>query len=466
MLTHGGSNSGVSQFEKSGNGLRRRVLRAFRACAHYLGMTPVVSDVEIAYPGKPYVQTHPDRLAVIARLFGHAACDVATARVLEIGCGDATNLIGMASTLPDAYFTGVDLSESAIERGADLARHAGIRNVTLRAMDLCDFAEGQFDYIVAHGVYSWVPEPVRQALLRVSSERLAPGGVAMVSYAVYPGGFLEQFIRAPMLFAAASFDTPQEKIAVARKFAQAVAARTQSPAVRALFDEEWKKIPSIDGFFLHDQLGEEYTPVYFAEFIRQAAAHGLHYLGEANLGDADLGAFPEARGVGATDRIATEQAVDFLRCRRFRQTILCREEARLTPTASALDGLYAAAPAYRGKSGVEALDAAWPGFVACAGLHADDLLLGLYAAGKIELRSAPPPIADKHAPRPRTTALARAQAEMGRPLTNLLHHEVTIEDAPTRQFISKLDGRRTRGEFGKGGEHLLAMLAGHALLRE
>jgi SAM-dependent methyltransferase len=435
-------------------------------------VTTAASVREVAYPGKPYVQTHPDRLAVIARLFGRGTQDVAACRMLEIGCGDGTNLIGMASILPGAEFVGVDLSASSIESGKQLARQAGVKNVTLLAMDLCDFADGEFDYIVAHGVYSWVPVPVRDALLRVCTQRLAKNGVAMISYAAYPGGYIEQLVRAPMRFHARGFDDPKEKFDAARSFASTVMQHSRSPALRALFTEELGRIPPGDAFFLHDQLGEIYNPSYFTEFVEHAASHGLRYLALGTAG-VDLDALPEVRKFAGGDRIAAEQYLDFLRCRRFRQTILCRDDVSVSsaPDSSALQGCHAAAPVYLSgeKTGEPALDAAWPGFVPCCQLRANGALLELFAAGKIDVRTVPPSLDDGSAARPRATALARAQAEAGAPLTNLLHHEVKIEDAFTRKLVTMLDGRRTRAELikqaGPDIDRILKMLANHALLR-
>jgi SAM-dependent methyltransferase len=415
--------------------------------------------ITIPYLGKPYAQTHPDRLAVIARLFGHRTHDVATCRMLEIGCGDGTNLIGIASSLPDAHFVGIDLSNSAIAQGRQLARQAGIKNVQLTAIDLCDYKDQAFDYIVAHGVYSWVRAPIRDALIKLCAQSLTASGVAMISYATYPGGFVEQLIRAPMLFRAATFTTPDEKIEAARAFASRVANSVPTPALRDLFKEELAKIPPVDGFLLYDQLVEEYAPVYFTEFTRHAAAHGLKYLAEAG-------------GDSVNTEIATEQCLDFLRCRRFRQTILCRESMPLR-SRPILEDCYAAAPPYLGSlPTLPALDAAWPGFIPC-----DESMLPFFTAGRIELRTVPPPVGSTE--RPRATALARVQADSDKPITNLLHHEVKIEDEFTRKLIAMLDGRRTRHqlieEVAKRSaapekvaselDRILTMLAHHALLR-
>jgi SAM-dependent methyltransferase len=382
---------------------------------------------QIPYPGKPYVQTHPDRLAVVARLFGHRTRDVSSCRMLEIGCGDATNLLGIASLLPDAQFVGIDLSADAIAQGQQLARQAGLKNVTLQAIDLCSFEGHRFDYIVAHGVYSWVPQPVRDALLKLCARALTPHGVAMISYATYPGGFIEQLIRAPLLSCAS--------IAEAREFAATIVAETPPGPLRDLYEVEWKKVPAADGLFLGDQLEKNYQPVYFTQFIQQAAAYGLNYLAEAAF------EFPQS---------ITEQSRDFRTCRRFRQTILCRQN-RPKFDPSALDGCYSP-------------------IVPCKPPY--EPLLAAFAAGKLEIRTVPPPIGSSA----RATPLARIQAESGKPITNLLHHEVNIEDAFTRKLITMLDGRRTRHqlikEISRGSEkvaqeldRILTMLADHALLR-
>jgi SAM-dependent methyltransferase len=427
----------------------------------------------VPYPSKPYSQTHPDRLAVVARLFGLTTADVSSCRMLEAGCGDGLNLIAMASVLPGAEFVGIDLSESAIARGVALARQAGIKNVTLIAADLGDpqATVGEFDYVVAHGVYSWVPAPVRDRLLDLCARTLTKDGTAMISYAVYPGGFVEQLVRAPMLFRASQVDGEIEKVEAVRKFFPSVIAHAPSDALRAIFEDEWRKIAgNDDGFLLHDQLSDGYHPVYFADFIRHAITHGLQYLGEAELGD-----LPPT----GTARLDAEQQFDMLQCRRFRQTILCRSSASILtePDPSQLNGCFVAAPPYLGgDTSLPPLEAAWPGFVPCDTLPSNDALLRLFAAGKIDLRTAPPPLDGGGSARPRATALARVQAASDQPVTNLLHHQVNIEDRFTRTLLAMLDGRRTRreliAEIAKSQENvaqeldrILTMLGNHALLR-
>src|SRR5262245_41916321 len=117
----------------------------------------------VPYPTATYAQTHVRRLAAIARLFGVAAPDIRTCRVLEIGCGEGVNLINMALDLPESQFVGIDLSHVAIARATDLARQTGVENVTFRETNVAELIgrPGECDYVIAHGVFSWVPRDVQ-----------------------------------------------------------------------------------------------------------------------------------------------------------------------------------------------------------------------------------------------------------------------------------------------------------------
>src|SRR5215831_9257249 len=99
-------------------------------------------------------------------------------RVLELGCGDGGNLIPMAYRLPGSEFVGLDRGERGIEAGRAMARAARVSNIDLRCLDILDTGSelGKFDYIIAHGVYSWVPELVQERLLAICRTHLNPQG--------------------------------------------------------------------------------------------------------------------------------------------------------------------------------------------------------------------------------------------------------------------------------------------------
>src|SRR5690606_26802640 len=151
----------------------------------------------VDYPGWVRPQCHPSRLAAIARLHGIAAASPTHCRYLEVGCGDGANLLPLALAFPRARFVGIDLSTTAIARAERMRARLGLENLELRVADIaaCDPGADPFDYIVAHGFYSWVPAPVRDALLALCRDRLGAGGIAYVSYNALPGCHFRSIIR-------------------------------------------------------------------------------------------------------------------------------------------------------------------------------------------------------------------------------------------------------------------------------
>src|SRR5262245_61868406 len=145
--------------------------------------TPFLYDV-VSYPGLPQPQAHPARLAAIARLHGIPTASPSQCRLLEVGCGEGANLLACALAYPHSTFVGVDLSKSAINRGEAYQQKLGLTNLRLQAADLTAWQplEGTYDFIIAHGFYSWVPLAVRDALLALCRDWLAPAGIAYISY--------------------------------------------------------------------------------------------------------------------------------------------------------------------------------------------------------------------------------------------------------------------------------------------
>ena len=152
---------------------------------------------EFPYKTVPFAQTHPDRLATLAWLFGLEPTPIERCRVLELGCSSGGNLIPMAATLPHSEFIGIDFSAVQISQGAADVAALGLANVRLLQIDLRDFGEvfGSFDYIVAHGVYSWVPNDVQEKMLDICARQLSPSGVAYISYNTLPGWRLRGAVR-------------------------------------------------------------------------------------------------------------------------------------------------------------------------------------------------------------------------------------------------------------------------------
>jgi hypothetical protein len=460
---------------------------------------------EVLYEGHPFAQTHPDRLATLGRLFGMTPAPPDSCRYLELGCGDGANLLPMAYTLPDSAFAGLDAGARGIEIGCALAQEAGVRNVDLRCVDILEAGPwlGRFDYIVAHGVYSWTPAAVQEKILSLCGELLNEQGVAYVSYDAYPGAHLRDMIGGMLQHHARRFSDPRQQIEQAQAMLSFLGgARATSDAYTLMLRQEVERVAARrPASIFHDELSPHHSPVYFRDFVAQASRHGLQYLGEADFSEMqDIGQPPETLAILrqlAPDLIEREQYLDFLKCRRFRQTPLCRSEVPLRRAIEAARMreffVSATSPAAEGEAPltshplaeklVSALRDAWPGALSFDDLASAtagdpellaDLVLAHYAVGRVQLRTTPPRFAPSVSAHPRAGALARLQAARGEFVTNLCHAPVRFEDEPWRLLLQLLDGARDRarieeelraaGVDTEGLDGRLERLAGLALL--
>jgi SAM-dependent methyltransferase len=442
---------------------------------------------EVPYPGHPFAQTHPDRLATLARLFGLAPAPPSRCRLLEIGCGDGGNLLPMASTLPGSQFVGIDISPRAIARARGRARAAGIENVTFEERSLAEWrAEaGSFDYVIAHGVYSWVPEAVCEALMALCGHAIAEHGVAYVSYNALPGGHLRDILRDLLLGHVDVGAPPDEQIAAAREMLDVLgSAWGYDPGLHTLVSLATTMRESSDALLFHDTLAPFNRRMAFGEFLAHAGRHGLQFLAEANYWEMQVGWLPPQlrEGVLATDdRARREALLDELRMRTFRQTLLCRAHHELAaqPALDAVESMSVSAQAQAGARdengrvtftganganlttdhvavvrGLERVIAAWPAVLPVAELLSPDAgleerlivteaLLRCYSAALANLHAEPATFGTGAATHPRVTAMARLQAAEGPMVASLRHEPVTLDD-PARLLVTLLDGTRDR----------------------
>jgi len=322
-------------------------------------MMPDDSYDQIPYTTHPQAVMHPDRLASVATLFGMTPAPVAACRVLEMGCGSAGNLIPMAYRLPGSRFTGVDLNDKAIAKGRQLAGELGLANLDLLAMDLCGIGPelGEFDYILAHGLYSWIPDQIRDRFLAVCRERLAPQGVVFISYNTLPGRYIRTMLRDMMLYHTRNCPDVAERIVQARGLLRMLGEAHLVPAsFQPMIDEETRRLLALDdGWLLHDDLAPVNDSFYVRDFVARAARHSLQYLGDAQphlMFDNRI----SLDWVGG-DLIEREQYFDFLCLRPFRPTLLCGGEVRLERPASPerMDRFRFSSPAKQSKGQIEGL---------------------------------------------------------------------------------------------------------------
>lgn len=456
---------------------------------------------EIIYPGRVYPDTHPDRLGTIAALFGMRPAPAERCRVLEIACGDAGNLIPMAYGLPDSEFVGFDLAGAPIEIGKKMARRLGLENLSLSQCDLTEFpvAAGQFDYIIAHGLYSWVPAPVRDALLALIAARLTPSGVAFVSYNVYPGCYTRRMLWEMLRFHTDHLEDPRARINEAQALARMLRGgrRREDDQATLLALEAGLLLERAPAFLFHDDLSDVNEPVYFHQFIEHAAEHDLQYLGEAELKMMGYGGLTQeaARVLESMEPLAREQYMDFLRCRRFRQTLLGRsavqldrqlvpeklehmllgmrarvkvhEESEAAPDVEALRDQESGANAHSDETLLQAIldvltDASpellTPGDLmrrvsesAAADILKErgpmalrQLTLGAVRVGAIEPHRHAARLTVEPSPRPVASPVARLQLETDNIVSSLCHDSVRLDDEIAGSILKLLDGTRDR----------------------
>ena len=477
------------------------------------------------YAAIPFVQTHPVHLATMSQLHGLEPVDPRRCRYLEVGCANGLNIIGMAGSFPESQFVGIDLAESYIAEGLAQIERLGLTNVELIAGDLMDFPlDGEpFDYLVAHGFYCWVPEFVQNQLWLLCEKLLSPHGIAYISYNTYPGCYQRRMLREMMLFHTRQIEEPAEKVYQARAFLQFFdEAQALHGELVAGLRHEVDQLMHLrqDYAVYHDDLAPINVPLYFHQFVAEASRHGLQFLSEADFFEMCFLHFPEnvqthLQSIAATDVLLKEQYLDFLKLRRFRETLLCRSEHRLsrhvgtesikqhriTSRAKVIDAFrlpeteettFAHEKGAKltlnhpiSKLAMRLLGSSYPAHwsfesllkKACeqlqqAGQEArcpedeEQLARTIFTAfsvGLVDLHCLSPGIALVPPERPRITPLVEDQLKHGQHLvTNLMHYPVNIETDFVASFLLLCDGTRTRDELidacaSLGGDSEIAM---------
>lgn len=307
-------------------------------------MTTNTNDVqqtiysELGYKSMPFPYTTPATLEAYAALVGVSAPNPKTARVLELGATYGGNIISQALFNPDATFVGIELSQEQVEKGNEVIANAGLTNVSLIQSDIASIGSeiGTFDYIIAHGVYSWVDDGVKEALLRLIDEHLAEDGIAYISYNTYPGWHTMDEVRQLMMFS--NRDKTQfnhkEKVLHGKTIGSIVGSQILKydnlKERNSKFLGALRSVLQKDEYYVgHDHLEPNNDPVYFYQFNDHLAAHNLAYLCDADLTlsmvrsfDADIADTLDK--LALNDHVAQEQYLDFMLDTTFRKSIICK----------------------------------------------------------------------------------------------------------------------------------------------
>jgi SAM-dependent methyltransferase len=458
------------------------------------------------YESKPISATNLDQVAAIAMLHGLTPASPDECRVLELGCASGGNLVSMACRHRRSSFLGIDLSPAQVDDGRRSITSLGLTNVTLEARSITEAGanDGPFDYIICHGVFSWVPDEVREAILRVCADCLAPHGVAYISYNTYPGWHARMVVRDMILLNDDPSLPPARRVARARSFVErigALAAASPGPYGATFHDELATLRSQPDSQLLHEQLEPFNTPMLFSDFIGRAKQHRLQHIADARLSDSrwpDPDARPSSRDAVA----AREQESDFVAGRAFRRSLVCRDDlsldtSRAAETVRELYVVMRAVPVepsadadenapgvrvFRSPDGVrlgtaspvllaafDTLGEAGPASLpvtevsaavrrrlAAAGAATAEanseidqlptLLLRMARAGMVAFDASPSQFTILISERPTASALARWQASRRGFISNMQHSVVKV--APLGVFLLPyLDGTRDRGQL-------------------
>jgi SAM-dependent methyltransferase len=465
---------------------------------------------ERPYTDHAYAETHPGRVAAVARLARWIPPPVATARVLELGCGRGGNLLPMAAGLPRATFVGVDAASSPIAEAQRIAREAGLPNVSFvhSTFDDLALADESFDYVVCHGVASWIPHEARRTLLRRVRAALTPTGVAYVSFNVLPGWYERLPARDWLRFASSTLGEPIEHGPGSLRWLAAHIGPERAD-VRRQYESVAHRIDEAGAAYaFHEYLSPELHPLLVASFLGEASRAGLSYLEDAIPPTTSLDLLPDevrarARTLAPAD---AQQLVDFVRSTAFRRALLVRADtasreatiesagldadamvhlhvaSRLHPTEPKAPGaacelfgdgeivVQVTDPATRATLHELASNAPRPlpfdtiarrcakagDSEAACGALARELLDLWMATGALDLYAcgmgAPAVAGD----RPIACPVARWHAQHGGTITSRLHHEVLVPDSMVRWVLGRLDGTRTRDDLAREARSLAA----------
>jgi SAM-dependent methyltransferase len=462
---------------------------------------------EVPYSSYPYARTQPDRLCTLGRLFGLRPAEPSSCRVLELGCASGGNLVPMAERAPGSRFVGVDLSARQIDDGRRMLAELQLGNIELRQGDITevDASWGEFDYVVCHGVYSWVPPHVQERILAICHERLAEHGIGYVSYNTYPGWHMREMVRHMMRWHVRGFAEPTRRVQQSRALIDflARAVEGQGSPYGALLGKELALLSRAgDDYLFHEHLEDCNAPIYFHEFAERLERHGLQYLCESDVHMMLAREFTEEVRETldriAPDLVRMEQYVDFVRNRQFRASLVCHGERKparalgpesvmglrigfaakpdptpcdLSPelpyTFEAVEGLRVTSAQPITKAALLMLRKLWPGDLAfdelwrgAAGLLAEagiavgdetgsrarlagDLLECVVGGGGLDLRREPPPLVAEPGVHPQASPLTRWLARHRGYATNGRHQRVDL-DAVAVELICACDGTRDR----------------------
>jgi SAM-dependent methyltransferase len=247
---------------------------------------------EVSYTSGFYREVAPGWMATAALLMGHRPPPSSGAFAwAELGCGQGLGANAFAAAHPQAQFWGFDFNPSHIENARRMANAAGLANAHFAEASFAELAAGAitglptFDYIVLHGVWSWVSAENRGHLTEFIRRHLAPGGLVYVSYNVLAGWTAMLPVQRLMRLIGQDASGPAIARAVASlvELAKSDAAYfTAHPGLLARLEQAAKQDPR---YLAHEFFNASWDPVGFEDVADAMADAKCGFIGSATLTD-------------------------------------------------------------------------------------------------------------------------------------------------------------------------------------
>ncbi|MBS0384026.1 MAG: class I SAM-dependent methyltransferase [Proteobacteria bacterium] len=452
------------------------------------------------YTSLPFAYTQPAALAALGILHGLTPPAAETARVLELACASGGNVIPLAARFPRASFTAVDIVEEEIRLAKSNAAALDLSNLTLEVADVVEFADrpatSQFDYIIAHGLLSWAPPPVKAAVFKICRERLSPQGLAAISFNVLPGWRAQQIVRDILRRSVGANAPPllraEQAVLLLRQMASKVSNSPYGTIVRQSAERLAEAVPS---YLFSEYLAPVNEAFFFDDIVSEAQAHGLHYLTEGELPMAAPETLaPESAGLvrelAAGDALAAQTWLDKVSGRVFRRALFAKRRGQEKPNASALAELHVSgviqpspqsrlafqlesghivnAPNDAAAAALAEIGRAYPATIAAAnsiaganGQAMAGALLRLAQMGGLRVSSLPLAVGRQSTSHPRVFELARQEAARGQTWVTTLQHRSYQPPPDILSLLAVFDGQRDRAKLSAvvGEARLTAALA-------
>ena len=247
---------------------------------------------DVAYTRDFYREITPVWLTTASLMLGHRSPDLAKPfSYADIGCGHGFTALVVAATCPHADVWGFDFNPAHIEFANRLADQAGLRNVRFVESSFAELTRrvlSDFDFMVAHGVLSWISPKNRRFVLSTVAKRLKPGGLVYLSYNVTTGWAAMMPLRRLMrMLTLASQERTDIAVSGVLDFVNRLkdAGALFFPAHPHL--EKWlADMRKLDARYIaHEYLNEDWHPLSFADIASEMHEAKCDYIGSATLAE-------------------------------------------------------------------------------------------------------------------------------------------------------------------------------------